>query len=57
MSKKTLQMICYLIALAIVITTGYIASFSDKWAISVFTICGVVLLVTYIVNSRNKHKR
>lgn len=50
-------MIYYLIALAIVVTTGYIASFSDNWMISVLTICGVVFLVAYIVNSRNKHKR
>lgn len=57
MPKKNLQVIYYLIALAIVVTTGYIASFSDRWMISVLITCGAVLLVTYIINSKNKHKR
>lgn len=57
MPKKNLQVIYYLIALAIVVITGYIASFSDWWMISVLITCGAVLLVIYIANSKNKHKK
>lgn len=57
MPKKNLQVIYYLIALATVVTTGYITGFSNRWVISVLTICGVVLLITYIIARRNKHNR
>lgn len=57
MSKKTLQIIYHLISLGIALTTGYIASFSDRWMISVLVICGLTILITYIVNSINKRKR
>ena len=56
MTKRTLGVICYVVVTAVVLTWGYVESFSDRWMLWVLAVCGIGLVGSYLLTKRKKRK-
>lgn len=57
MTKRTLGVICYVVVQTVVLTWGYLESFSDRWLLWFLAVWGIGLVVSYLVYLVTKRKK